>query len=86
MNDILLITVPSIISAVIGWIIGFRKQNIDLCGQRLDELEKSLVVYNNIITDMSEKIADLKGEIKALEENINQLMKENRELKRDLIK
>lgn len=81
MKEILIIVIPSIISAVIGWIVGFRKQNIDLCGQRLDELEKSLIVYNNIIKDMSEKISDLKSEIKILESKVEELMVENRKLK-----
>jgi len=82
MKDILIIVIPSIISAIIGWIVGFRKQNIDLCGQRLDELEKSLIVYNNIIRDMSDKISNLKDEVKSLEEKIIKLMDENKKLRR----
>lgn len=82
MKDILIIVIPSIVSAVIGWIVGFRKNNVDLCGARLDELEKSLVVYNNIIGDMSQKISDLRLEIKSLEDNIKKLMDENKKLKR----
>lgn len=81
MQEFLLVTIPSIISAIVGWIIGFRKQNIDLCGQRLDELEKSLIIYNNIINDMSEKITDLRDEIRQLEDTINKLMSENKQLK-----
>lgn len=85
MNDILIIVIPSIISAVIGWIVGFRKNNIDLCGARLDELEKSLVVYNNIIGDMSQKISDLRTEIKSLENSIDKLLVENKKLKKNTI-
>jgi uncharacterized coiled-coil protein SlyX len=81
MNDILLIVIPSIVSAIIGWIVGFRKNNVDLCGARLDELEKSLVVYNNIIGDMSQKISDLRIEIKSLEASVEKLMSENKKLK-----
>lgn len=82
MNDILMIVIPSIVSAIIGWIVGFRKNNIDLCGARLDELEKSLVVYNNIIGDMSQKISDLRLEIKSLEDSVTKLMSENKKLKK----
>jgi uncharacterized coiled-coil protein SlyX len=81
MNDILLIVIPSIVSAIIGWIVGFRKNNVDLCGARLDELEKSLVVYNNIIGDMSQKISDLRIEIKSLETSVEKLLAENKKLK-----
>lgn len=85
MKDILLVIIPAIVSAVIGWIVGFRKNNIDLCGARLDELEKSLVVYNNIIKDMGDKITSLKDEIKLLEIKITQLVQENKKLKEDKI-
>ena len=82
MNEILTVVIPSIVTAIIGYIVGFRKNNIDLCGARLDELEKSLVVYSNIIRDMSEKISDLRLEVKSLEDSITKLMEENRKLKR----
>jgi uncharacterized membrane protein (DUF106 family) len=83
MNEILTVIIPSIVTAIIGYIVGFRKNNIDLCGARLDELEKSLVVYNNIIRDMSEKINDLKLEVKLLEDSVTKLMAENRKLKKN---
>jgi uncharacterized coiled-coil protein SlyX len=81
MNEILTIIVPSIVTAVIGYFVGFRKNNIDLCGARLDELEKSLVVYNNIIGDMSQKISDLRLEIKSLETSVEKLLEENKNLR-----
>jgi len=82
MNEILTVIIPSVVTAVIGYIIGFRKNNIDLCGARLDELEKSLVVYNNIIGDMSQKISDLRLEIKSLETSVEKLLDENKKLKK----
>jgi uncharacterized coiled-coil protein SlyX len=81
MTEILTITVPAIVTAVIGYFVGFRKNNIDICGARLDELEKSLVVYNNIIGDMSQKISDLRLEIKSLEASVEKLLEENKKLK-----
>ena len=85
MNEILTIIVPSVVTAVIGYIVGFRKNNIDLCGARLDELEKSLVVYNNIIGDMSQKISDLRIEIKSLEVSVEKLLEENKKLKKQKV-
>ena len=81
MNEILTVVIPSVVTAIIGYIVGFRKNNIDLCGARLDELEKSLVVYNNIIGDMSQKISDLRLEIKSLEASVEKLLQENKNLK-----
>lgn len=81
MKDILLIVIPSLLSAFTGWIIGYRKQNIDLCSDRLDELEKSINVYNKIIDDMAKKIEALTKEIHLLEGKIQDLIKENKQLK-----
>ena len=63
MRDILMIVIPSIITAVVGWFIGRRRENVDLCGDRLDDLEKSIKVYNVIIDDMSTKIENLTAHI-----------------------
>jgi uncharacterized coiled-coil protein SlyX len=82
MKDILMIVIPSIISAFTGWFIGFRKQNIDLCSDRLDELEKSIRVYNVIIDDLSKKVEELTLHIIKLESTIDSLKKENKNLKK----
>lgn len=77
MKDILLVVIPSILA----YIFGYRMNNADLCGKRLDELEKSIGVYNNIINDMSGKIDGLRKEITRLEIQIQDLMTENKKLK-----
>lgn len=77
MKEILLVVIPSILA----YIFGYRMNNADLCGKRLDELEKSIKVYNTIIDDMSHKIDSLKKEINSLEEKIQDLIKENKQLK-----
>ena len=78
MKDILLVVIPSILA----YIFGFKMNNADLCGKRLDELEKSIGVYNNIITDMSRKIDGLRKEITRLEAQIQDLITENKNLKK----
>jgi chromosome segregation ATPase len=82
MREILMIVIPSIITAVVGWFIGRRRENVDLCGDRLDDLEKSIKVYNVIIDDMSTKIENLTTHISKLEIKIQQLLAENKKLKR----
>jgi len=77
MKDILLVVIPSILA----YIFGYRMNNADLCGKRLDELEKSIGVYNTIIGDMSNKIELLTKEINNLESKIQDLIKENKHLK-----
>lgn len=82
MNEILLMIIPPVVTAGIGYFVGRKKENVDLCGERLDALEKSIGVYNTIIDDMSNKIDGLKKEITKLEGQINDLLVENRQLKK----
>ena len=82
MKELLYIIIPSIVTAILGWFLGRRRDNVDLCGERLDSLEKSITVYNIIIEDMSKKIEDLKGNISKLEQKIEELMLENKNLKK----
>ena len=77
MKEILLVVIPS----VLAYIFGYRMNNADLCGKRLDELEKSIGVYNSIINDMSGKIDNLRKEITRLEVQIQDLLTENKQLK-----
>lgn len=82
MNELILMIVPPAVTAAIGYFVGRRKENVDLCGERLDALEKSIGVYNTIIDDMSSKIDGLKKEITKLEIQISDLLAENKKLKR----
>ena len=52
MKELLLIIIPSALT----YFFARRKENVDLCGERLDSLEKSITVYNTIIDDILVKI------------------------------
>ena len=82
MKEILIIVIPTVVSALVGYFVGLKRENVDLCGERLDSLEKSIGVYNVIIDDMSKKIDALKKEVTKLEVQINDLLVENKKLKR----
>lgn len=81
MKDILLYSVPSIITTFIGYLFGYKRNIVDMQSSRLDNLEKSIKVYNVIIDDMANKIEELTAEIHRLEERIEKLMEENKKLK-----
>ena len=81
MKDILFIVIPSAISSLLAYIVGYRKSVADLESSRLDNLEKSIRVYNTIIEDMSKKIEDLTSEVSKLELRVEELMKENKSLR-----
>ncbi len=81
MKDILLAVVPAAILSVISYILGYKKNVTEVDGSRLDNLEKSINVYNVIIDDMAQKIEHLTGEIAKLELRIEELLAENKQLK-----
>lgn len=81
MNDYIYQIIGTIITTTIGYIIGFRKSKNEIEGGRLENLEKSLKVYQIIIDDLSKKVAELSTHIVRLEQTIESLKKENRQLK-----
>jgi len=82
MKDVLLQIFLAAGTSIIGYIVGYRKQNVDLQSSRLDSLEKSINVYNVIIEDMAKKIESLTAEVAGLEKRIEELMAENKQLKK----
>lgn len=81
MKELIYTTITIFFSSLIGYIFGYKKNKASLEGDRLDNLEKSIRVYNTIIEDMSEKIENLTKEIVKLELRVDDLMKENKTLK-----
>jgi FtsZ-binding cell division protein ZapB len=69
-------------TSFISYIFGYKRQNVDLQSARLDALEKSITVYNVIIEDMAKKIESLTAEVAGLEKRIEELMTENKHLKK----
>lgn len=84
MKDILLYSIPSILTTIIGYIFGYKRNVVDMQSTRLDNLEKSIKVYNVIIDDMADKIEELTAEIHRLEERIENLLEENKKLKEQI--
>ena len=81
MNDYIYQIIGTIITTTIGYIIGFRKSKNEIEGGRLENMEKSLKVYQIIIDDLSKKVEELTNHIVRLEQTIESLKQENKKLK-----
>ena len=68
--------------SVVTYMMGSRKRDVEIENTKLDNLEKSLKIYQTMINDMSEKIVELTSKIEILEEHIEKLVEENKKLKR----
>ena len=67
--------------SLVTYIMGSKKRSAEFESTKLDNLEKSLKIYQTMINDMSEKIEDLTNKISELEITIEKLMDENKKLK-----
>lgn len=76
-SQILLTVVP----AIVTYFIGYKQNKVTTESTQLDNLEKSINVYNLIIKDMSIKIQELTEQVNKLELQIDVLMEENKHLK-----
>lgn len=81
MKELIYTILTLFFSSLVGYIFGYKKNKASVESDRLDNLEKSIRVYNTIIEDMSKKIEDLTKEIVKLELRVDDLMKENKSLK-----
>ena len=81
MNNELFVILTNIATGIAGWFVGRRRQQADTDNAILDNLSKSIGVYQTIIEDLKKEIHDLNTKITELESKVDMLMKENRELK-----
>ena len=71
----------TIVTTAVGYFVGYKKNQNEIEGGRLDNLEKSIKVYQTIIDDLSNKIEELTAHIVRLEATIDSLKQENKRLK-----
>ena len=72
----------TVITTSIGYFVGYKKSQNEIEGGRLENLEKSIRIYQVVIDDLSKKVEELTGHIVRLESTIDSLKKENQKLKK----
>jgi predicted RNase H-like nuclease (RuvC/YqgF family) len=72
----------TIVTTLIGYFVGYKKSQNEIEGGRLENLEKSIRIYQVVIDDLSKKVEELTGHIVRLEATIDSLKKENQKLKK----
>jgi len=75
----------TIVTTGIGYFVGYKKNQNEIEGGRLENLEKSLLIYQHIIDDLSKKVEELTSHIVRLETTIESLKAENKNLKKNSI-
>jgi predicted RNase H-like nuclease (RuvC/YqgF family) len=72
----------TIVTTLIGYFIGYKKSQNEIEGGRLENLEKSIRIYQVVIDDLSKKVEELTAHIVRLELTIDSLKQENQKLKK----
>ncbi len=72
----------TIVTTLIGYFVGYKKSQNEIEGGRLENLEKSIRIYQVVIDDLSKKVEELTGHIVRLEATIDSLKIENQKLKK----
>ena len=73
--------IMTVVTTLIGYFVGYRKSKNEIEGGRLENLEKSLTIYQLMIDDLSKKVEELSTHNVRLEATIDALRKENNKLK-----
>ncbi len=80
--DTVLNILAPIATAVVGWFIGKRKTNAEASQSEIENVEKALGIYRNIIEDLNSKIQALEDRVTTLINRLETVEAENRQLKR----
>ena len=84
MNETLLLFLSNAVTASAAWYVGKRKTNAETDNLVLSNLEKSMSIYQDLITNLREEIHQLNNKIQDLESKVDMLVEENRQLKKKL--
>lgn len=72
----------SSVTGIFTYLVGRNRKQKEVDSITLQNLEKSVDIYNRIIGDLSEQIVKLNTKISDLEEKVDNLLAENLELKK----
>jgi peptidoglycan hydrolase CwlO-like protein len=82
MEDNIITFFISSITGIFTYFMGHRKAKKEVENMALTNLEKSIEIYNVIISDLKQQITELLGKVNDLELKIDGLKNENAELKK----
>jgi peptidoglycan hydrolase CwlO-like protein len=81
MSTEILLLISNALTGIAGFFVGKRRSDAETDNQVLRNLELSISLYKNIIDDLKEEIHSLNLKIQDLERKVEELYKENKQLK-----
>lgn len=81
LEDILGQSVTGAIAALIGWLVGRRKEQVEITTSELDQTTKAIEIWRQMAQEMSDKVKELSDKIDILTAEVHSLKSENSNLK-----
>ena len=81
MNDTIITVLVSSVTGIVTFFMGVSKTKKEVEEMSLNNIKKSIDIYNRIIEDMRKQIDELTEEISQLRDRVEELHTENQELK-----
>jgi Tfp pilus assembly protein PilN len=82
MNTEVLLIISNALTGIAAFFVGKRRTDAETDNQVLRNLELSIQLYKNIIDDLKDEIHQLNIKVQDLEKRVEDLMAENKKLKR----
>ena len=82
MNTELLLVISNALTGIAAFFVGKRRSDAETDNQVLRKLELSIGLYKNIIDDLKQEIHELNIKVQDLQKKVENLMDENRKLKK----
>jgi peptidoglycan hydrolase CwlO-like protein len=79
--DIIIPFLTSTITGIVTYFVGFNRSKKETESIVLQNLEKSISLYQVIVDDMGEQVRVLNDKINGLQNKVDELLKENKHLK-----
>ncbi len=82
MNTEILLLLSNVLTGVAGFFVGKRRSDAETDNQVLKNLELSINLYKEMIGDLKAEIHELNNKVQHLQKMVDELMAENKHLKR----
>lgn len=83
-DDIIVPSITGAIGAFITWIFGRKKENVEVQGSAIDNVDKAVKLWQDTAEKMSQRVDELSEKVDALTQEVHSLRTENADLKHKL--
>jgi peptidoglycan hydrolase CwlO-like protein len=83
-DDIIVPSITGAFGAFITWIFGRKKENVEVQGSAIDNVDKAVKLWQDTAEKMSQRVDELSIKVDALTKEVHSLRTENADLKHKL--